>query len=107
MVVLFEKCLLLFNDDVSERLGLCLQNRVCWFESSRRLHMQIIKIQGKRATIERSGRGYVAVKCGPFHVLKEIDSLLKTKLSSDIAGWNKEMYRSENEAISECRLHFK
>lgn len=67
--------------------------------------MKQIKIQGKRAQVEMSGRGYVTVRVPDLDVLERasMEEETKARLSEDKAGWRAEMARLESEAIKAAR----
>lgn len=67
--------------------------------------MKAIKIQGRRAQVELSGRGHVTVRVPDLDVLVclSMDADVKARLSNDKEGWQKEMARLETEAIKVAR----
>lgn len=71
--------------------------------------MQIIKIQGRRAEVTLSGRGYVTVRVPQLSVFVYLpmEPETKTKLSSDPEGWRQEMGRLESEALRLARVAVK
>ena len=67
-----------------------------------------IKINGKHAQVERSGRGYVMIRArghGPICI--EMDEKLKFQLENDPHAWNAEMDRLEQRVIEQARKVWK